>query len=142
MIKELPKHKKLILFDGVCNLCNASVQYVIKHDKNNAFMFAALQSDVGQQIINHFNVDASKTDSILLYSEDNGLKVKSSAALHIAKGLGFPRNLMVVFFIVPTFIRNWVYDYVAKNRYKWYGKQESCWIPTPELKAKFIGVTP
>lgn len=101
-------------------------------------MFAALQSAVGQQIITHFNIDPLETDSILLYSKENGLKVKSSAALHVAKALGFPRNLMSAFFVVPTFIRNWVYDYVAKNRYKWYGKQASCWIPTPELKAKFL----
>ncbi|WP_452224388.1 thiol-disulfide oxidoreductase DCC family protein [Lacinutrix chionoecetis] len=140
MIKELPKHKKLILFDGVCNLCSSSVQYVIKHDKNNVFLFAALQSDVGKQIINHFKVDASKTDSILLYlPEKKELKVKSSAALHAAKDLNFPLNLLVVFLIVPPFIRNWVYDFVAKNRYKWYGKKTSCWLPTPELKAKFIG---
>lgn len=105
-------------------------------------MFTALQSDVGKQVINHFKIDPLKTDSILLYSpENNTLKIKSTAALHVAKGLGFPRNLLVVFLIVPAFIRNWVYDFVAKNRYKWYGKKESCWIPTPELKAKIIGKT-
>ncbi|WP_055446043.1 thiol-disulfide oxidoreductase DCC family protein [Lacinutrix mariniflava] len=140
MIDQLPNNKKLILFDGVCNLCSASVQYAITHDKNNVFMFAALQSDVGEQVINHFKIDASKTDSILLYSpEKDSIKIKSSAALHVAKGLGFPRNLLFVFLIVPPFIRNYVYDFIAKNRYKWYGKKESCWIPTPELKAKFIG---
>ena len=135
----LPKHKKLILFDGVCNLCNASVQYVIKHDKKDVFMFAALQSDIGEQIIKEYNIDTSKTDSILLYSETDGLKTKSSAALHIAKHLGFPINLMAVFFIVPNVIRNVVYDFVAKNRYKWYGKQDACMIPTPALKARFLG---
>ena len=140
MIKGLSNNKKLILFDGVCNLCSSSVQYAITHDKNNVFMFAALQSDIGNQIIKHFKIDASKTDSILLYSpEKNSLKIKSSAALHVAKDLVFPRNLLSAFLIVPPFIRNWVYDFIAKNRYKWYGKKESCWIPTPELKAKFIG---
>lgn len=134
----LPEHKQLILFDGVCNLCNASVQYVIKHDKKDKFMFASLQSTVGKQIIDYFNIDTSKTDSILLYSEENGLKSKSSAALQVAKQLGFPTNLLSVFFIVPTFIRNWVYDYVATNRYKWYGKKNECMIPTPELKSKFL----
>ena len=138
MIQALPKHKQLILFDGICNLCNASVLYVIKHDKANRFMFAPLQSEVGRQIIQKFNVDPTKTDSILLYSEEKGLTVKSTAALHIAKHLSFPRSLMTVFFIVPTFIRNWVYDFVAKNRYKWYGKKDACMIPTPELKAKFL----
>ncbi|MEJ6792208.1 MAG: DCC1-like thiol-disulfide oxidoreductase family protein [Lacinutrix sp.] len=140
MIKEVPKHKKLILFDGLCNLCSSSVQYAITHDKNNVFMFAALQSDVGKKIIKHFKIDPLKTDSILLYSpKKESLKIKSTAALHVAKSLGFPRNLLFIFLIVPAFIRNWVYDFIAKNRYKWYGKKESCWIPTPELKAKFIG---
>ena len=137
MIK-LPKHKKLILFDGICNLCNASVLYVIKRDKNNVFMFATLQSDIGKQIIQQYHLDASKTDSILLYSETKGLFIKSSAALHIAKYLGFPNNLMSIFFIIPPFFRNWVYDYIAKNRYKWYGKKEQCMLPTPELKSKFL----
>jgi len=135
---ELPKHKQLILFDGVCNLCNASVQYVIKHDKKNQFMFTALQSETGKQIIDEFNIETVKVDSILLYSKENGIISKSSAALKVASKLGFPINLMKVFFIIPPFIRNWVYDYIAKNRYKWYGKKDACMIPTPELKAKFL----
>ena len=135
---NLPKHKKLILFDGVCNLCNASVLYIIKRDRNNVFMFAHLQSNIGQQIIQQFDLDVSKTDSILLYSEKNGISIKSTAALQISKHLGFPSNLMSILFIIPPFIRNWVYDFIAKNRYKWYGKKEQCMIPTPELKAKFL----
>ncbi len=134
----LPDHKKLILFDGVCNLCNSSVQYVIKHDKNNVFLFAALQSDIGQQIIEAYKIDTNKVDSILLYTPEKGVDYKSTAALKIASQLGFPQNLMTAFFIIPPFIRNWAYDYIAKNRYKWYGKKESCWIPTPELKSKFL----
>ena len=129
---------KLILFDGVCNLCNSSVQFVIKHDKKNKFMFAPLQGKVGQEIISKYNIDTAKTDSILLYSEDKGLKVKSTAALYIAKDLGFPSALLTIFLIVPAFIRHWVYDFIAKNRYKWNGKKEACMIPTPELKSKFL----
>lgn len=135
---DLPKHKKLILFDGVCNLCNSSVQYIIKHDKKNLFMFTAIQSDAGQKIIKKYNIDTSKIDSILLYSLEKGIDYKSTAALKIANKLGFPQNLISVFFIIPPFIRNWVYDYIAKNRYKWYGKKESCMIPTPELKSRFL----
>ena len=139
MIKDIPKDKQLILFDGVCNLCNSSVLYVIKRDKKNKFLFAPLQSKIGEDLINLFNIDTNKTDSILLYNpESNSLKHKSSAALHIAKYLGIPTNFMIVFFLVPSFIRNWVYNYVAKNRYKWYGKKAACMIPTPELKSKFI----
>ena len=138
MIKELPKDKHLILFDGVCNLCNSSITYVIEHDKKNQFKFAPLQGTAGQKIIEHYNIDTSKTDSILLYSKTNGLKVKSSAAIGIASKLGFPRNILSIFYIIPPVLRNIVYDYIAKNRYKWYGKKEACMIPTPELKAKFL----
>lgn len=134
----LPEHKELILFDGVCNLCNSSVTYVIKHDKKNRFMFAPLQGEAGKAIIEQFNIDTSKTDSILLYSPSKGIKTKSSAALTIASKLGFPRNLLSVFYIIPPIMRNWVYDFVARNRYVWYGKQDACMIPTPELQAKFL----
>ena len=139
MIKNVPKDKQLIVFDGVCNLCNSSVSYVIKRDKKNNFLFAPLQSDIGVALINEFNIDTVKTDSILLYNPStNTIKYKSSAALHIAKHLDFPIKLMSVFFIIPTFVRNWVYNFIAKNRYKWYGKKDACMIPTPELQAKFI----
>ncbi len=135
---NIPEHKQLILFDGVCNLCNSSIQYVIKHDKKDVFMFAPLQSEVGKQIIEQFNIDTKNVDSILLYSKEKGLKSKSTAALQISRYLGFPIKLWSVFWIVPVFIRNWVYDFVAKNRYKWYGKKDECMIPTPELKSKFL----
>ncbi|MEM6517230.1 MAG: DCC1-like thiol-disulfide oxidoreductase family protein, partial [Bacteroidota bacterium] len=118
--------------------CNSAIQYVIKYDKNNRFLFAPLESDIGQSVISKYNIDTEKTDSILLYSNENGLSIKSTAALKVAKHLGFPRNIMTVFLVVPAFIRNWVYDFVARNRYKWYGKKEECMIPTPELKAKFL----
>ena len=101
-------------------------------------MFAPLQGEAGKAIIKKYNIDTNKTDSILLYSPTKGLKTKSSAALAIASKLGFPRNLLSAFYIIPPFVRNWVYDYVARNRYKWYGKQEACMIPTPELQAKFL----
>ncbi len=135
---ELPKDKKLILFDGVCNLCNTTVRYVIKQDKKNIFMFTALQSNIGKEVIEEFKIDTSKIDSILLYTPEKGIDYKSTAALKIASQLGFPQNLMNIFFIIPTFIRNWVYNYIAKNRYKWYGKKDACMIPTPELKSKFL----
>jgi predicted DCC family thiol-disulfide oxidoreductase YuxK len=135
----VPKDKQLILFDGVCNLCNSSVLYVIKRDKKDKFLFAPLQSEIGKEIISDFNIDTQKTDSILLYNPENKtITYKSSAALRIAKQLGFPLNLMILFIIVPPFIRNWVYDYIAKHRYRWFGKKESCMIPTPELQSKFI----
>lgn len=129
--------KKIILFDGVCNLCNSSVTFVIKRDKKDAFRFAALQSEVGQQLIAKFNIDTAQTDSIILIDNDKAY-VKSSAALRAARSLSGAWPLLYGFMIVPRFLRNWVYDYIAKNRYKWYGQRESCMIPTPELKAKFL----
>ncbi|WP_138433941.1 thiol-disulfide oxidoreductase DCC family protein [Winogradskyella algicola] len=139
MVNDVPKNKQLILFDGVCNLCNSSVLYVIKRDTKNKFLFAPLQSDIGKSITSQFKIDTNKVDSILLYNpSEQKVYHKSTAALHVAKQLSFPTKLMAIFFLVPTFIRNWVYDFVAKNRYKWYGKKDACMIPTPELKAKFL----
>lgn len=137
-MENLPKDKKIILFDGVCNLCNSSVQFVIKHDKKDVFRFAALQSEIGEKILKHIAIDPKNIDSIILYEPGVAYYYKSSAAIEIAKQLGGFWNLSMVFKIIPAFLRNPVYDYVAKNRYKWYGKQESCMIPTPELKAKFL----
>ncbi len=135
---DIPKHKDLILFDGVCNLCSSSVQYVIERDKENKFVFASLQSHLGQHILKTHHINPEETDSIILYRHGKGVRVKSTAALLIAKQLGVPTNLLSIFLIIPSFIRNVVYDFIAKNRYKWYGKQESCWLPTAELKAKFL----
>lgn len=138
MVELLEHNKQLILFDGVCNLCNSSVQFVIKRDKKDRFRYAALQSEIGQEIIEKFHIDTSKTDSIILYSNEKGISYKSTAALKIASNLGFPTNILSVFLIIPAVIRNVVYDYIAKNRYKWYGKKDHCMIPTPELKSKFL----
>jgi predicted DCC family thiol-disulfide oxidoreductase YuxK len=130
--------KQLVLFDGFCNLCNASVQFIIKHDKKDKFRFAAIQSEVGQQIIKTNHIDTVITDSIILYSEKNGIFYKSTAALRIAMALGFPICVLGIFLIIPPFLRNWVYDFIAKNRYKWYGKRDNCMVPSPELQKKFI----
>ncbi|PHS60900.1 MAG: thiol-disulfide oxidoreductase [Flavobacterium sp.] len=133
----MKKNHKIILFDGVCNLCNASVNFVIKRDKNDVFRFAALQSEIGNKYISELNINPLDTDSIILIDEDK-CYVKSTAALHITKSMSGAYPLLFGFIIVPKFIRNWVYDYVAKNRYKWYGKKESCMIPSEELKRKFL----
>ncbi|OAB77960.1 thiol-disulfide oxidoreductase DCC family protein [Cochleicola gelatinilyticus] len=130
------KHS-IILFDGVCNLCNSSINFVIRHDPKNRFQFAALQSEIGASLTEEFTIDPNDTDSIILI-ENNTAYVKSTAALRIAKGLSGAYPLLYAFIIIPTFIRNKVYDYVAKNRYKWYGKKDSCMIPTPELKSRFL----
>lgn len=128
---------KTILFDGVCNLCNGAVTFVIRHDKKNVFQFAALQSAVGIAMATKHGVDTSKTDSILLIDQDK-IYAKSTAALKIARHLSGGYPLLYGFMIVPNFIRNWVYDIIAKNRYKWFGRTDSCMVPAPQLKDKFL----
>ncbi len=135
---NLPENKKIILFDGVCNLCNASVQLVIKHDKKDLFRFVALQSDLGQEIIQHIGMDTQNIDSIILYEPGIAYYHKSEAAFKIASQLGGFYGFLAGFNFFPKRINDSIYDYIAKNRYKWYGKKEQCMIPTPELKAKFL----
>jgi predicted DCC family thiol-disulfide oxidoreductase YuxK len=135
---DLPVGKKIILFDGLCNLCDASVQFVIKHDTGDQFRFVALQSDLGQKIVAHIGVNTKNIDSVLLYEPGVAYYYKSNAALQIARNLGGLFHMGTVFRIIPTTLRNALYDYVAKNRYSWYGKKQHCMIPTPELKAKFL----
>ena len=135
----ITENKKIVLFDGVCNLCNGAVVYIIKRDKNDVFRFAALQSDIGQKLINERNIDTSKIDSIILIEPGIAYYTKSSAAIKIMNEFGGLWRVMNVFnYLLPTSIRDIIYDFIAKNRYKWFGKQESCMIPTPELKAKFL----
>lgn len=135
---DLPKNKKIILFDGVCNLCDSLLQFVIRHDKKDVFRFVALQSTLGQEIVNHIGIQNKNIDSIILYVPGVAYYYKSSAALEIARELGGFFHLGTIFKIIPTVLRNHIYDYVAKNRYSWYGKKASCMIPTPELKSKFL----
>lgn len=134
----MPKDKKIILFDGVCNLCNASVQFVIKRDTKDRFRFVPLQSDLGNKILNHLGVNREQTDSIVLYEPGKAYYYKAEAALKIINELGGLYQLLNILQIFPKFLSNIVYDYIAKNRYRWYGKQENCMMPTPELVAKFL----
>ncbi len=137
-MENLPNDKKIILFDGVCNLCDNTVQFIIKHDKKDTFRFLALQSELGQQIVKHIGVDTSETDSIILYEPGVAYYYKAEAALKIASELGGIYSLLGLFSILPKSLSNSIYDYVARNRYKWYGKKDECMIPTPEMKAKFL----
>ncbi|AXT59757.1 DUF393 domain-containing protein [Aquimarina sp. AD10] len=130
--------EKIILFDGVCNLCNSAINFIIKRDKKGIFRYASLQSEIGEKLIADRNIDISKIDSILLIDPKIAYYHKSTAALHIAKELSGLYPILSVFLILPKFFRDWIYDIVAKNRYKWFGKKESCMIPTAELKALFI----
>lgn len=137
-MQGFPPNKKIILFDGVCNLCNSAVQFIIKNDTKDLFRFVALQSDLGKEICNYISVDHTKIDSIILYNPGVAYYYKSSATIEIAEDLGGIYSLVSIFKIFPEKLRNYIYDYIAKNRYKWYGRKESCMIPTPELRAKFL----
>ncbi|RZL62366.1 MAG: DUF393 domain-containing protein, partial [Pedobacter sp.] len=121
----------------VCNLCNGAVQFVIKRDKQSYFKFAALQSNFAYDTLSHFDLKITHGDSFLLL-ENGKLYEQSTAALKVARKLNGFWPLLYVFIIIPPFIRNFAYRFVARNRYKWFGKQESCWVPTPELKSKFL----
>jgi len=138
MFDTLPKNKKIILFDGVCNLCNSSINYVIDHDKKDVFRFVSLQSDLGKAIQDYLGIKNKSLDTIILYVPDEAYYIKSTAAIKVMREfLGFWK-LAQFFLILPSSVRDLVYNYVAKNRYKWYGKEDTCRIPTPKLKAKFL----
>lgn len=131
------KHQAILLFDGYCNFCSSTVQFIIKHEKTPSIHFASLQSDVGKQLLLKHGIDVATIDS-LVFIENNNAYVKSTAALRISKYLKLAYPLLYAFIIVPTFIRNWVYNYIAKNRYKWFGKSESCMLPSDEQKQRFL----
>jgi predicted DCC family thiol-disulfide oxidoreductase YuxK len=127
----------IILFDGDCNLCNSTVQFVIDRDKKDLFRFCALQSDTGKLILKKNKLPDNYTDSFLLYY-NNKLYTKSSAALYMVKKMQMPWKMLFVFIIIPKLVRDAVYSFIAKNRYKWFGKSEYCRVMTPELKHKFL----
>ena len=129
--------KSVVLFDGVCNLCKGSVQFLIKHDKHKKLSFASLQSEFGQALLLRNKLNPTEFDSFLML-KDGIIYQKSTAALLIFRLLGFPFNLLLVFWVIPKFLRDIAYQFVAKNRYKWFGKQGECWLPTAELQSRFL----
>ena len=130
-------NQNIIFFDGVCNLCNKSVQFIIEHDDNAFFKFASLQSNTAQQILANFDENIELNTIILL--KNNTIFKESDAAIEILKNLQwrwtFLRRLLKY---VPPFLRNWVYRKIARHRYRWFGKKETCMIPTPEIKNRFL----
>lgn len=129
--------KPIILFDGVCNLCNSAVLFVIKHDLNENFLFASLQGEVGQQILTKYNLPLQQLNSFVLLQDDK-IYLKSSAALQVAQQLDGVWKCFYIFNIVPKFIRDGIYSWIAKNRYRWFGKKDACIIPSPHLQQRFL----
>lgn len=132
-----PSHHPIILFDGVCNLCNGWVQFVIKRDPRALYRFASLQSDTAGILLRKHNYEDPPLQSVILLMNGN-LYTESTAILHIVRKLRGPIQLMACFQVVPAFIRNAIYRFIAHNRYKWFGKQTSCMLPTPETKMRFL----
>lgn len=131
------ENKSIIFFDGVCNLCNNSVQFIIKRDKHKRFLYASLQSDAARDILLQFKIKNSGFDSIILL-ENGKLYQKSTAILKIVKQLNGFWKLNYVFILIPKFFRDFIYDIIAKNRYKWFGKREVCLLPTGDMKLRFL----
>ncbi|SDR78477.1 thiol-disulfide oxidoreductase DCC family protein [Gramella sp. MAR_2010_147] len=137
-MSNIPKNKKIVLFDGVCNLCDDAVQRIIKHDKKDIFRFASLQSNIGKKLVKERDLDPEELDSIILIEPGVAYYKKSTAALEISRDLSGGYSLLKHFLFIPESLRDGVYDFIANNRYKWFGKKEQCMIPTPELRSKFL----
>ncbi len=134
---QVAKNHPVLLFDGVCNLCDGLVQFIIKWDEKARFRFASLQSEIGQELARQAGLDPSDMGTAILYDEEE-FHLKSDMALGVARNLGGLWGVFGIFRIIPRSVRDGVYDWVARNRYQWFGKKEGCMIPTPELKSRFL----
>jgi predicted DCC family thiol-disulfide oxidoreductase YuxK len=132
-----PPGPSLVLFDGHCNLCSGSVNWIIDRDPARRFVFAPLQSDIGRQTLQRFHLDPRRTDSVVLVENDRA-HTRSAAALRIARRLKFPWAVLSLLAVIPTPIRDWIYDQIARHRYRWFGRTETCRMPTPELQSRFV----
>ena len=128
----------LILFDGVCNLCSALVQFVIRHDRAANFRFTAIQSQVGKEIFQSHGLDPADLWTFVFIS-DGRMFLRSDAAIEVVSRFGSAWKVFRIFRFVPRMVRDWIYSIVARNRYRWFGRKEVCMIPTPEMKERFLG---
>lgn len=133
----MEKYDKIVLFDGYCNFCNSTVQFILKRETNHNIKFCSLQSDFGIALLTKYHLNTSTIDSIVFIEHDIAY-IKSDAALRLSKQLKGLYPLLYGFIVIPAFIRNWVYDFIAKNRYKWFGKSESCFVPNEQQKNRFL----
>jgi len=131
------KDHPILLFDGICNFCNGGVNYIIRQDKNKIFRFATLQSQAGQQLLQQYQLPTKQFDSFVLI-ENGKAYTKSAAGLRVYRSLSWYWKWTQIFWIFPGFIRNAVYDLIAKHRYKWFGKKEECMVPTADVRIRFL----
>jgi predicted DCC family thiol-disulfide oxidoreductase YuxK len=138
MLDEEIKGHHIILFDGVCNLCNSSVIFILKHEKAPIFHFASLQSESGKQLLAWCGLSQDFLDAVV-YIENGNIYLGSTAALKIGQKLKFPGSMLSSLgLLVPRRIRDWVYRQIGIQRYRWFGKRDVCMVPTQELKARFL----
>jgi len=137
LIKNNNIQNPVILFDGVCNLCSSTVQFIINKDKKNVFKFASLQSEFGQQILNSYQISNTELNTFILY-EQGKIYTRSTGALKVAGQLSGGWKLLSTLLFIPAFLRDAVYNVISRNRYKWFGQKTSCWVPTPKLRSKFL----
>jgi predicted DCC family thiol-disulfide oxidoreductase YuxK len=130
-------NEPILLFDGICHFCNHSVQFVIRHDKLETFKFAALQSNAGQELLKKYNLPTNDFDSFVLV-KNHVIYTKSTAALHVCLGLGGLWRILYLLIIIPKPLRDVIYNFVAKNRYKWFGKKDQCKIPSSNIRKRFL----
>lgn len=140
-VKPVPKNVSslnIVFFDGVCNLCNSAVQTLIKMDKRNNLKFSALQGQLARELILPFLPAENEAFTTMIFFKAGEVYTKSTAAIEIARTAGGFWKIAVLGYILPRLLRDWAYNLVSRNRYQWFGKQETCWLPTPELKSKFL----
>jgi len=135
MPESLPQ--SILLFDGVCKFCHASVQFVIKRDHKHRFRFCPLQSERGQQLVNQYGIENAGLTSMILIQNNRTFR-KSSAALQITRHLSMPWPLLYLFIIVPPILRDLIYDFIGSHRYQWFGKFDECWVPDNETRKRFL----
>ena len=128
----------VLLFDGVCNLCHGVVRFVLDHDREARFRFAPLQSEVGRALLARFGLDADALDAVVLIDE-TGAHLRSDAALRVARRLGPPWSWLGPLAMIPRPLRDAVYDFIARHRYRWFGKKDACPLPRPEWRERFLG---
>lgn len=127
---------QVVIFDGVCNLCEFSVNFIYTRDSAGRFTFTPAQSPLGKHLLEKFGIDTASLDTVVLVTRGRAL-TRSTAALDIARELDSPWNLLSLLGIVPTFLRDWIYDIIAAHRYQWFGRKESCMLPGADLKSRF-----
>jgi predicted DCC family thiol-disulfide oxidoreductase YuxK len=128
----------LVLFDGICNLCTASVQFIIRHDRAGIFYFAPLQSDIGREICQSRGLDPAVVETFMLIS-GGIILMRSDAAIEVVSRFGGAWKFVAVLRLIPRVARDWIYSTIARNRYRWFGRTEACMIPTPDVKGRFLG---